>query len=134
MTCLAPNSAPLTTPDAPTSSPQRKQTMELTQERHSSSVDPPRKALSRTLSVGQDWLVLCEVHLCTQIGSFKDAIYNLIPICFQRGLGRCKKQQNCVNRNGRLIHRLLNSKSAVSFILNFLAPKAKREARRICQL
>lgn len=99
--------------------------MELTQGRHSRSVDTPRKALSRRLGVGQDWLVPCEVHLCTQIGSFKNAIYNLIPICFQRRFGKCKKQQNCVNRNGRLIHRLLDSKSALSFILNFLVPKAK---------
>lgn len=50
-----------------------------------------RKALSRRLSVRQDWLVNGEVLLCTQIGSFKNVVHNLYPISFQTGLGTCKK-------------------------------------------
>ena len=86
--------------------------MEVTQERHSSSVDTPGKALSRRLSAGQDWLAPCEVHLCAQIDSFKNAIYNWIPICFQRGFGKRRKQLNCVNRNGEAIRRLSDPRSA----------------------
>lgn len=67
-----------------------------------------------------------------QIGSFKNAVYNLIPICFQRGLGRRRNPQNCVSRRGGPVRRLLDSPSALSFILNFLVPTAKRGARRVC--
>lgn len=50
-----------------------------------------RKAFSRRLRFGQDWLVDCEFHLCTQIGFFKNVIYNLYPICFQKEFWKCKK-------------------------------------------
>lgn len=92
----------------------------------------PRKVLSRRLSAGQDGPVSWEVRLRPQIGSFKNAVYNLMPVCFQRGVGRGRKPQKCVSRRGGLVRRLRDSPSALSFILNFLVPAAKGGARRAC--
>ena len=55
--------------------------------------DPPGKALCRSLSAGQGWAVELEGHLCTQVGSFRNCIYDLHPICFQKGLGETRKRE-----------------------------------------
>ena len=50
-------------------------------------MDTPRKVLCGRLGVGQDWFVEHEVHLCTQVGSFRSRVYDLRPVCFRKGFG-----------------------------------------------
>lgn len=76
--------------------------LELTQERRrTGSADTPQKGTIRETRWWAGWVG--EVHLCTQIGSFKNIIYDLYPTYFQKQFGKGKKTIELCKEKRRLI-------------------------------